>query len=58
MSEAPAPAALISLSFTFNLNVSTASKPTQELEAPVSKINVPLTLLIDAWHLLFFLQIY
>ena len=48
ISEAPAPTALISESFTFKLNRSMASKPTQLLEAPVSKINCPFTPLIDA----------
>ena len=46
--EAPAPTAIISESITFSLNLSIASKPTQLLEAPVSKIKRPLTPLIVA----------
>ena len=40
---APAPAAKILESFTLRLKVLTASKPTQELDAPVSKLKRPFT---------------
>ena len=48
MSEAPAPTAFISESLTLRLKRSIASKPTQLLEAPVSRIKRPLMPLIVA----------
>ena len=55
---APAPAALVSLSLASKLKNSILSIPTQEFEAPVSRINLPATPLIFASSSMWFVTIF